>query len=277
MFIDLGDLSQGMGMIFMREFMETANQTSCNEGQLLFRQGDAIHYFFTFIQGELRLTIGANEQHVYTVCHAGDSFGWSSRLVGGNAYRATAVCRKLCTILGFDRDKLLDLLGKHSESDFLFFKKLSEILGKHLLEPIAPDRDILEKLFMECPLVPCALCHLILRFQLRFENVCSRNRLLDYFCYLACFCVVNHSLKVYDDNRLMSDNPCVMTRGKKGDVTGSRFKLSTVVHHDLYHARNLILKMRRFATLRLCNRLDRRRPFPTRLKYRTADRCAAYL
>lgn len=133
MFIDLGDLSQGMGMIFMREFMETATQMSCDEGQLLFRQGDVTHYFFTLIQGELRLTIGANERHVYTVRHAGDIFGWSS-LVGGNVYSATAVCTKTCKVLRFDSDKLLDLLGKHSESGFLFFKKLSEILGKRLLE-----------------------------------------------------------------------------------------------------------------------------------------------
>ena len=54
MFIDLGDLSQGMGIIFMREFMETANQMSCDEDQLLFRQGDVTHSFFTLIQGELR-------------------------------------------------------------------------------------------------------------------------------------------------------------------------------------------------------------------------------
>jgi len=84
MFIDLGDLSKGMGMIFMREFMETAEKMSCGEGRLLFRKGDATHYFFTLIQGELRLAIGGDKQHVYTVRHAGDIFGWSS-LVGGNA------------------------------------------------------------------------------------------------------------------------------------------------------------------------------------------------
>lgn len=133
MFIDLGDLSHGMGMIFMREFMETADQMSCDDGQLLFRQGNATHHFFTLIQGELRLTIGVNEQHVYTVHHAGDIFGWSS-LVGGNIYSATAVCTKPCKILRFDRDKLLDLLGKHPESGFFFFKKLSEMLGRRLLE-----------------------------------------------------------------------------------------------------------------------------------------------
>ncbi len=133
MFIDLGDLSKGMGMLFMREFMETAEKTSCNAGQLLFRKGDATHHFYTLIQGELRLTIGVGEQYVYTVRHAGDIFGWSS-LVGGGIYSATAVCTKPSEILRFDRDKLLDLLDRHPDSGFLFYKKLSEVLGNRLLE-----------------------------------------------------------------------------------------------------------------------------------------------
>jgi CRP-like cAMP-binding protein len=133
MFIDLGDLSKGMGMIFMREFMETAEKMSCDEGRLLFRKGDPTHHFYTLMQGELRLTIGADEHHVYSVRQAGDIFGWSS-LVGGNIYSATAVCIKPSEILRFDRDKLLNLLDKHPESGFLFFKKLSQMLGKRLLE-----------------------------------------------------------------------------------------------------------------------------------------------
>jgi hypothetical protein len=39
MLIDLGDLSQGMGMIIMREFMETAKHMTCSEGQLFFGKG----------------------------------------------------------------------------------------------------------------------------------------------------------------------------------------------------------------------------------------------
>jgi CRP-like cAMP-binding protein len=133
MLIDLGDLSEGMGMIFMHEFMETAKQMSCDEGQVLFWKGAATHHFYTLIQGELQLSIGAEDQHIYTVRLPGDIFGWSS-LVGGSTYSATAVCIKPSEILRFDRDKLVDLLNRHPDSGFLFFKKLSEMLGKRLLE-----------------------------------------------------------------------------------------------------------------------------------------------
>jgi CRP-like cAMP-binding protein len=133
MLIDLGCLSEGMGMIFMREFMETAERIYCEKGRPLFKTGDPTHHFFTLIQGEFRLTIGAGEQHVYTVRNTGDVFGWSS-LVGGNTYTATAVSTRASEVLRFDRDSLIALLARHPESGFLFFKKLSEMLGKRLLE-----------------------------------------------------------------------------------------------------------------------------------------------
>ncbi len=133
MSIDLGNLSEGMGMMFMREFMETANRISCRKGQFLFRKGDAPHHLFTLIQGEIRITIGDNDQHVYTVCHSGDIFGWSS-LVGGSTYSATAVCTRPSDVLKFDRDALMTLLVQHPDSGVLFFKHLAEMLGKRLLE-----------------------------------------------------------------------------------------------------------------------------------------------
>lgn len=133
MIIDLGNLSDGMGKIFMREFMQTADQLCCSEGQVLFRKGEATQHFYTLIHGEFSLTAGINEQLIYTVCHPGDIFGWSS-LVGRGTYSATAVCTKLSEILRFDHDSLLNLLIGHPESGLLFFKKLAETLGERLLE-----------------------------------------------------------------------------------------------------------------------------------------------
>jgi len=133
MLIDLGELSNGLGMFFIREFMETAEKMFCNEGQVLFRSGEATHNFYTLIQGELNLYVGSNAQHVYTIKHAGDVFGWSS-LVGGISYSATAVCSKPSELFIFDSDLLKRLLKRHPESGLLFYKKLAETLGKRLLK-----------------------------------------------------------------------------------------------------------------------------------------------
>lgn len=133
MLIDLGNLSNGMGKNFIREFMKSANHMSCNEGYILFREGEATHYFYTLIQGGFLLSIGNDKQHVYTVCHTGDIFGWSS-LVGRTTYSATALCTKPSEILRFDTDVLANLLDSHPDSGLLFFKKLAETLGERLLE-----------------------------------------------------------------------------------------------------------------------------------------------
>ncbi len=117
----------------MRQFMETAQKMSCEEGQVLFHSGDATHHFYTLIQGEFHLTIGTSGQHVYTVRQAGDVFGWSS-LVGGSLYSATAVCSRTSEVLRFDSESLERLLKSHPESGMLFYKKLAETIGKRLLK-----------------------------------------------------------------------------------------------------------------------------------------------
>jgi CRP-like cAMP-binding protein len=133
MLLNIGELSEGMGKIFIRKFMETAQYITCSRGQVIFRKGEATHHFYTLIQGELRITIGTNEQHVYTVNLPGELFGWSS-LVAGRTYSATAICTNFSEILRFDSYLLNDLLNRFPASGFLFYKKLTQTLGNRLLE-----------------------------------------------------------------------------------------------------------------------------------------------
>ncbi|MGW8192839.1 MAG: cyclic nucleotide-binding domain-containing protein [Desulforhopalus sp.] len=133
MLIDLGTLADGMGKMFLREFMRTADHMCCDCGYILFRQGESTRHFYTLIQGEFSLSIGNNVQNVYTVCHPGDIFGWSS-LVGRDTYSATAVCTKPSEILRFDHSNLVALLAGHPACGMMFFKKLAESLGGRLLE-----------------------------------------------------------------------------------------------------------------------------------------------
>jgi CRP-like cAMP-binding protein len=133
MLFDLGNLSNGMGKIFIREFMKSAYHMFCNADLVLFREGEATHHFYTLIEGGFLLTIKNNKQQVYTVCHSGDVFGWSS-LVGRTQYSATALSTMPSEILRFDNEVLINLLDRHPDSGLLFFKKLAETLGKRLLE-----------------------------------------------------------------------------------------------------------------------------------------------
>ena len=133
MLINIGEMTNGMGIVFIRKFMETANQISCPKDELLFREGDTAKSFFTLIQGEFKLTIGTTVQKVFIVQNPGDMFGWSS-LMDRNIYSATAVCTKLSEVIRFDRDKLLDLLYRNPGRGLFFFKKMTESIGKRLLD-----------------------------------------------------------------------------------------------------------------------------------------------
>jgi len=133
MIIDQGNLLHGLGMLFIKEFMDIAQKASYNEGDHLFNQGDSPTHFYTLIQGKVTLSIGDAGKAVYTVSHPGEIFGWSS-LVGAEAYTASAECRQPTILLKIDRNELHDLLEKHPACSSIFYKKLTEVLGKRLVE-----------------------------------------------------------------------------------------------------------------------------------------------
>jgi len=143
MLINISDLTDGMGKLFNRKFIESSQHVSYGKGVILFRKGEVPRYFYTLIQGEIRLTVESNERSVYTVHLPGDIFGWSS-LVAGTTYSATAVCTKFSELLRFDCDQLVDLLDKHPVSGIHFYKKLSMMLGRRLLAlyPLIKETEI---------------------------------------------------------------------------------------------------------------------------------------
>jgi len=131
--IDQGDLLWGMSMIFVKEFMEYTIQESFEKGELVFREGDKADYFYTLIEGHVQLTIGDVEKEVYTVSRAGEAFGWSS-LLDRNYYSASAKCMQAAVLLKLERGSLNKLLEKNPENGFLFYKKLSGMLGSRLIQ-----------------------------------------------------------------------------------------------------------------------------------------------
>ncbi|MBF0468125.1 MAG: cyclic nucleotide-binding domain-containing protein [Desulfamplus sp.] len=131
MFIDQGDLLQGMSMIFTKRFMDIATRDNHDKGEFLFHEGDPADYFYTLIIGSVRLTIETGHR-VYIVEKAGDAFGWSS-LLDREVYSASAECLERTVLLKFDRNNLGKLLEEHPDNGLTFYKKLAQILGNRLL------------------------------------------------------------------------------------------------------------------------------------------------
>lgn len=131
--IDQGDLLWGMSMIFVKEFMDNTIKESFEKGEIIFREGDRADYFYTLIAGHVQLAIGGVEKEVYTVNRAGEGFGWSS-LLDRNYYSASAKCMETTVLLKLERGRLNKLLEKSPENGFIFYKRLSGILGNRLVQ-----------------------------------------------------------------------------------------------------------------------------------------------
>ena len=133
MLIDQADLLWGMDMLFVKEFMGITTMERFEKGDVVFREGEQADYFYTLIEGRVRLFVGEPPKEVYTIDHAGEAFGWSS-LVDRNYYSAGAECLEPTRCSKIERKKLETLLQQHIESGFIFYKKLAGILGHRLIE-----------------------------------------------------------------------------------------------------------------------------------------------
>ena len=133
MLIDQADLLWGMDMLFVREFMGISASVHFEKGDVVFREGDPADYFYTLIEGKVRLSIGEPPKEVYTVDRAGEAFGWSS-LVDRNYYSAAAECTEPTRCSKLEGKKLETLLQNHPESGLVFYKKLAGILGHRLVQ-----------------------------------------------------------------------------------------------------------------------------------------------
>jgi CRP-like cAMP-binding protein len=133
MLIDQADLLWGMDMLFVREFMGISTTVHFEKGDVVFREGDPADYFYTLIEGKVRLSIGEPPKEVYTVDRAGEAFGWSS-LVDRNYYSAAAECTEPTRCSKLEGKKLETLLQNHPESGLVFYKKLAGILGHRLVQ-----------------------------------------------------------------------------------------------------------------------------------------------
>jgi len=133
MLIDQGDLLWGMDMLFVKNFMAVAAKVHLEKGNVIFREGDKADYFYTLVEGRVRLTIGEPAKDIYIIHKAGEAFGWSS-LIDRNYYSATAECLEPTFLLQFEKNKLNTFLLKDIESALTFYKRLAGMLGNRLIQ-----------------------------------------------------------------------------------------------------------------------------------------------
>jgi hypothetical protein len=65
------------------------------------------------------------------------------------------------------------------------------------------------------------------------------------------FCVIDHALKIDNNNGLIPDHPGIVTDRQLGYIACLAFKLSSIVQYDFDNTCQVILKVWRFTTFRL--------------------------
>lgn len=133
MLIDQGDFLWGMDRHFIKDFMAVAAKVHFEKETKIFQEGDKADYFYTMVEGRVRLSTGEPAKEIYLIDKAGEGFGWSS-LVDRNYYSATAECLEPSHLLQFARDDLNNFLSKNVENASTFYKRLAGMLGNRLIQ-----------------------------------------------------------------------------------------------------------------------------------------------
>ena len=133
MYLKQAELFRGISMDFLKKVMDVTQRESHPGGTVLFHAGDPAEYFYIFINGQVELLTGGAGGQTFVCRQTGGSFG-CARLFGLDSYAASANCTDRTDLLKVDVHRFRGLLDRYVADGFLFYRNLSEVLGKRLMQ-----------------------------------------------------------------------------------------------------------------------------------------------
>jgi CRP-like cAMP-binding protein len=133
MHIDQADLFEGMDRSFIQEFMALTVKERYAKGDFIFHVGDKAEFYYTLVEGCVKISIGDDEIKVYTISNSGEAFGLSS-ILDRNYYFASASCLESTQILKIEENSLNQFLQDHPKSSSVFYKRIANRLAQRLVE-----------------------------------------------------------------------------------------------------------------------------------------------
>jgi len=133
MHIDQADLFEGVDRSFIRGFMDITAKESYAKGDFIFHVGDKADFFYTLLEGCVKISIGDDEIRVYTIDHSGEAFGLSS-ILDRNYYFASASCLEPTQLLKIEGNSLNQFLQDHPKNSSIFYKRIANRLAQRLVE-----------------------------------------------------------------------------------------------------------------------------------------------
>ena len=131
--IDQADLFEGMERLFIKGFMALTAEARYKKGDFIFHAGDNADYFYTLVDGCVKISVGDDEIEVYTLNHSGEAFGLSS-ILDRNYYFASASCLEPTQLLRIEGNSLNQFLQDHPKSSSIFYKRIANRLSQRLIE-----------------------------------------------------------------------------------------------------------------------------------------------
>ena len=132
MYFKQSDILWGLDPSIIKAIMHISRKLTYNAGDFLFQAGDRAETFFILLRGVVKLTVGDNGHAIYTVCHPGEAFGWSS-LIGRQSYSTSAECREPTQLNEIEAKRMLEICENNTTLGFIFYKRLAALLGSRLL------------------------------------------------------------------------------------------------------------------------------------------------
>ena len=132
MYITQGDLFWGMSKTFVKDAMALTTKISCEDGHILFTEGDPADHFFILLKGRVMLSLGQTGPTVYIARHPGEIIGWSS-LIGRDNYSASAKCLEPSQLIKADSRGFLECLERDPGNEAILYKRLAEMMSERLL------------------------------------------------------------------------------------------------------------------------------------------------
>jgi CRP/FNR family transcriptional regulator len=133
MHIDQADLFEGMDRLFIQGFMALTVKERYGKGDSIFHVEDKAEFFYTLIEGCVKISIGDDEIAVYTIDNSGEAFGLSS-ILDRNYYFASASCLEPTQLLKIEGKSLNQFLKDHPKNSSVFYRRVANRLAQRLVE-----------------------------------------------------------------------------------------------------------------------------------------------
>ena len=126
------DLFDGASDEIEDELVKIMEDGSFNAGDVIIKEGDPADNFYVLQTGAFNVKVAGATQTTQVAIRRGEAVRWSS-LAGRDTYSASVECAEASRVWKINKDKLDQILRRHSAFGLLFYKRLAGLVGERLI------------------------------------------------------------------------------------------------------------------------------------------------